>query len=91
MSTKVATVYFDPAGLSINSLTVNEAFCVTGSDDGFLRLWPLDFKQVYLEAGEWSNTVHAPQSEPRACILIRGRVWLKDKRSARASVLLVKG
>lgn len=33
-------------------MSVNEAFCVTGSDDGFLRVWPLDFKSVYLEAGE---------------------------------------
>ena len=23
---------------------------MTGSDDGFLRLWPLDFAHVYLEA-----------------------------------------
>ena len=23
---------------------------MTGSDDGFLRLWPLDFANVYLEA-----------------------------------------
>ena len=23
---------------------------MTGSDDGYLRLWPLDFKHVYLEA-----------------------------------------
>ncbi|CAH1794798.1 unnamed protein product [Owenia fusiformis] len=37
-------------GISINSMCVNEAFCVTGSDDGFLRLWPLDFAHVYLEA-----------------------------------------
>lgn len=29
---------------------MNESFCVTGSDDGYLRLWPLDFKQVLLEA-----------------------------------------
>ena len=33
-------------------MCVNEAFCVTGSEDGFLRLWPLDFKHVYLEAGK---------------------------------------
>ena len=32
-------------------MCMNEAFCVTGSDDGYLRLWPLDFAQVYLEAG----------------------------------------
>ncbi|KAK3091415.1 hypothetical protein FSP39_019740, partial [Pinctada imbricata] len=37
-------------GLSINSMSVNETFCVMGSDDGFLRLWPLDFEHVYLEA-----------------------------------------
>lgn len=23
---------------------------MTGSDDGFLRLWPLTFREVYLEA-----------------------------------------
>ena len=39
------------SGIGINSLCVNETFCVTGSDDGFLRLWPLDFANVYLEAG----------------------------------------
>ena len=38
------------AGIAINSLSINETFCVTGSDDGFLRLWPLDFANVYLEA-----------------------------------------
>jgi hypothetical protein len=42
-------------GIAINSMCVNEAFCATASDDGFLRLWPLDFKQVYLEAGELDN------------------------------------
>ena len=43
------------AGIAINSMCVNEAFCVTGSDDGFLRLWPLDFKHVYLEAGRFRD------------------------------------
>ncbi|XP_069124737.1 WD repeat-containing protein 90-like isoform X4 [Argopecten irradians] len=38
------------SGIGINCMTVNETFCVTGSDDGFLRLWPLDFAHVYLEA-----------------------------------------
>ena len=38
-------------GIALNALSVNEAFCVTGSHDGFLRLWPLDFSSVYLEAG----------------------------------------
>ncbi|XP_052262541.1 WD repeat-containing protein 90-like isoform X2 [Dreissena polymorpha] len=37
-------------GIAVNSMAVNETFCVTGSDDGFMRLWPLDFAHVYLEA-----------------------------------------
>ncbi|XP_048238655.1 WD repeat-containing protein 90-like isoform X1 [Haliotis rufescens] len=37
-------------GIGINSISVNETFCVTGSDDGYLRLWPLDFAHIYLEA-----------------------------------------
>ena len=39
-------------GLAINCMSVNETFCVMGSDDGYLRLWPLDFEHVYLEAGK---------------------------------------
>ena len=39
-------------GIGINCISVNEAFCVTGSDDGYLRLWPLDFSGVILEAGK---------------------------------------
>ena len=38
-------------GIGVNSLCVNESFCATGSDDGYLRLWPLDFSTVFLEAG----------------------------------------
>jgi WD40 repeat protein len=34
----------------IRSISVNEGFCATGSDDGFLRLWPLDFADFYLQA-----------------------------------------
>eukprot|EP00644_Phytophthora_capsici_P007236 jgi/Phyca11/54211/gw1.22.126.1 len=35
---------------SINCLSVNEGFCVTGSDDCFLRVWSLDFTDFFLEA-----------------------------------------
>ncbi|XP_064636675.1 WD repeat-containing protein 90-like [Lineus longissimus] len=38
------------AGIALNTMSISESFCVTGSDDGYLRLWPLDFAQVYLEA-----------------------------------------
>ncbi|XP_067044850.1 WD repeat-containing protein 90-like isoform X1 [Acropora muricata] len=37
-------------GLRLNSICVNDSFCATGSDDGILRLWPLDFSTVFLEA-----------------------------------------
>lgn len=35
---------------AINSISINEGFCVTGSDDCFLRVWPLDFSDFYLQA-----------------------------------------
>ena len=49
---KIVLVHnFSGGSISINSMHLNETFCVTGSDDGYLRLWPLDFAYVYLEAG----------------------------------------
>ncbi|XP_062848748.1 WD repeat-containing protein 90 [Trichomycterus rosablanca] len=38
------------SGIAVNSISVCNAFCATGSEDGFLRLWPLDFSSVFLEA-----------------------------------------
>jgi WD40 repeat protein len=35
---------------AIHSVVVTEAFCVTGSQDTYLRIWPLDFSEYYLEA-----------------------------------------
>ncbi|KAF0881208.1 WDR90 protein, partial [Crocuta crocuta] len=37
-------------GISISSLSVSQTTCAVGSDDGYLRLWPLDFSSVLLEA-----------------------------------------
>jgi WD40 repeat protein len=36
--------------LRLNSLAVSDSFCATGSDDGFVRIWTLDFGQVSVEA-----------------------------------------
>lgn len=49
-------LWADPArplgpGISISSLSVSQAVCAMGSEDGYLRLWPLDFSSVLLEAG----------------------------------------
>jgi len=35
----------------ICSLSVSAGFCVTGSEDQYLRVWPLDFSEYFLEAG----------------------------------------
>lgn len=35
---------------SIYAIAVNEAFCVTGSEDNCLRIWPLDFSEFLMEA-----------------------------------------
>nr|XP_055220741.1 WD repeat-containing protein 90 isoform X7 [Gorilla gorilla gorilla] len=37
-------------GIAISSLSISPAMCAVGSEDGFLRLWPLDFSSVLLEA-----------------------------------------
>ncbi|XP_075686881.1 WD repeat-containing protein 90 isoform X2 [Rhinoderma darwinii] len=37
-------------GIAINSLCISSTYCATGSEDGYLRLWPLDFSGVFLEA-----------------------------------------
>ncbi|XP_028710456.1 WD repeat-containing protein 90 isoform X2 [Peromyscus leucopus] len=38
------------SGIAIISLGVSTATCAVGSEDGYLRLWPLDFSSVLLEA-----------------------------------------
>ena len=34
----------------ISAIAVSAGFCVTGSRDQFLRVWPLDFSEFYIEA-----------------------------------------
>jgi len=35
---------------TICSLAISSGFCVTGSDDQYLRVWPLDFSEYFMEA-----------------------------------------
>lgn len=46
---------FPGSGIAISSLSVSPATCAVGSEDGYLRLWPLDFSSVLLEAGETAD------------------------------------
>lgn len=38
--------------VTIHALALHDRFCVTGSEDGILRVWPLDFSAIFMEAGE---------------------------------------
>lgn len=55
---------FSGAGIAVNSISVCAEFCVTGSEDGFMRLWPLDFSSVFLEAGRYSPVNHSHNQLP---------------------------
>jgi WD repeat-containing protein 90 len=45
----------------IKTLAVNEGYAVTGSDDSYLRLWPLDFSDFLLEAQHEVSIDYCPQ------------------------------
>lgn len=47
----------------IHSISVNEAFCVTGSEDHLLRVWLLDFSEYFIEAPH-DGTVSAVDISP---------------------------
>uniref|UniRef100_H2XLL8 CFA20 domain-containing protein n=1 Tax=Ciona intestinalis TaxID=7719 RepID=H2XLL8_CIOIN len=40
----------DFTGLSLNTVRFTDSYVATGSDDGFLRLWPLDLSSAFIEA-----------------------------------------
>lgn len=35
---------------AIHSIACNENYCVTGTEDNFLRVWHLDFSDIFMEA-----------------------------------------
>lgn len=49
MWSKTEILQFD-TGICLNAIKFSESYLATGSDDGFLRLWPLDLTTVFLEA-----------------------------------------
>eukprot|EP01052_Picozoa_sp_SAG31_P008887 SAG31_NODE_457_length_15415_cov_4.380387_2_plen_898_part_00 len=48
--TKELQVIYRVHSAPITSILVNESFCVTGSRDAYVRVWPLDFSDYFLEA-----------------------------------------
>lgn len=67
---------------AIYSISVNEAFCVTGSEDTFLRVWPLDFQEFFMEA-QHEQTVTSVDISPDGlrvvCGTIYGSIGILDK------------
>lgn len=69
-----ADASFPPGpGIAISSLSVSQAACAVGSEDGYLRLWPLDFSSVLLEAGGAQTAPHYRGHQGRAMTL--GHPW----------------
>ncbi|XP_074014459.1 WD repeat-containing protein 90 [Numenius arquata] len=64
-------------GIAINSISFSSTFCATGSEDGYLRLWPLDFSAVLLEAehkAPVSSVCISPDSRKVLCTTAAGNV-----------------
>lgn len=58
---------------AINCLSVNEGFCVTGSEDHFLRVWPLDFSDFFLEAQHEASVASVQVSSDGLRVLVGSR------------------
>ncbi|XP_074866919.1 WD repeat-containing protein 90 isoform X2 [Carettochelys insculpta] len=71
-------------GIAINSISVSSTFCATASEDGYLRLWPLDFSAVFLEAeheGPVSSVRISPDSLKVLCTTFTGNLGYLDVQS----------
>lgn len=76
---------------AIFSIAVNDAFCVTGSEDTFLRVWPLDFQEFFMEA-QHEGTVSAVDISPDGlkvvCGTKYGSIGILDKSNQNYKTLL---
>lgn len=59
---------------AIFSIAVNDAFCVTGSEDSFLRVWPLDFQEFFMEA-QHEGIVNAVDISPDGLRVVCGTMY----------------
>ncbi|KAJ8284168.1 hypothetical protein COCON_G00030180 [Conger conger] len=78
-------------GIAVNSISVSPAFCATGSEDGYLRLWPLDFSSVFLEAVHEGPVSLVSVSEEGLSVLAAtstGNLGYLDVQSRKYSTLM---
>ncbi len=48
----------EESSFSISTLTCTNHFCITGSIDGYIRVWSKDFSQVYIQA-KYDQSIYA--------------------------------
>ena len=76
---------------AIYSIAVNEAFCVIGSMDSYLRVWPLDFQDFFMEAqheGIVSSVDISNDGLRVACGTMYGSIGILDKSNQGYKTLL---
>uniref|UniRef100_A0A8C2MBR0 WD repeat-containing protein 90 n=1 Tax=Cricetulus griseus TaxID=10029 RepID=A0A8C2MBR0_CRIGR len=78
------------SGIAISSLGVSTTTCAVGSEDGYLRLWPLDFSSVLLEAehdGPVSSVSFSPDGMRVLSTTTSGHLGFLDIPSREYTVL----
>lgn len=76
---------------AIYSICVNEAFCVVGSMDSYVRSWPLDFNDFHIEAqheGVVSSVDISNDGLKVACGTMFGSIGILDKSNQGYKTLL---
>uniref|UniRef100_A0A8D2JFH7 WD repeat-containing protein 90 n=1 Tax=Varanus komodoensis TaxID=61221 RepID=A0A8D2JFH7_VARKO len=71
-------------GIALNSISLSSSFCATASEDGYVRLWPLDFSEVFLEAEHdypVSSVRISPDNLKVLCTTATGNVGCLDIQS----------
>ena len=58
---------------AICSISVSAGFCVTGSEDQYLRVWPLDFSEFFLEA-KHEGTIISLDVSPNGLQVVSGTI-----------------
>ena len=89
--TRVLEAVFKIHDYSICSIAISSGFCVTGSQDQYLRVWPLDFSEFYLEAyheGVIISLDISYDSQKVACGTSNGSLSILDLNSQSYRTLL---
>lgn len=76
---------------AICSIAVNDAFCVVGSEDSYLRVWPLDFQEFFMEAqheGPVSAVDISNDGLKVVCGTLYGSIGILDKSNQNYKTLL---